>query len=54
MEEINIKEYSDKVKSEISEEEINNIYIYLSMFFDEMEIEEQKMWIDLMEIIDPE
>lgn len=42
------------IKDKISEEELNNVYMYLSMFFEEMDPEEKKMWIEIIDLIDPE
>lgn len=53
MEQINIEQIKN-IKNYISEEDLNNVYVYLSMFFEEMDEEEKKMWINIIDIIDPE
>lgn len=56
MQERNIEyiEQIKNIKDKISEEELNNVYMYLSMFFEEMDPEEKKMWIEIIDLIDPE
>ena len=41
-------------KNEITEEQLEALYVYLSFYFDSFSIEEKLFWIDLMQDIDKE
>ena len=41
-------------KNEITEEQLEALYVYLSFYFDSFSIEEKLFWIDLMDEIDQE
>jgi hypothetical protein len=49
--EVNIE---DIQKGEITDEELQGIYIYLSMYYNQMTLEEKRTWYDLMQKLDPE
>lgn len=48
-----INEIENKIDS-ITEEEIQGLYMYLSLHFEEMKPEEKLMWIEIMKKLDKE
>jgi hypothetical protein len=51
---VDYEDFINKTRQEVSDEELQGIYIYLDWFFEEMEKDEQLMWIELLEVLDPE
>ena len=41
-------------QNNLTEDQLDSIYSYLSIAFDEMKEDEQKMWVLLLSLYDPE
>lgn len=37
---------------ELTEEELDALYIYLSMYFEEMTLEQQNFWLEVLKVFD--
>lgn len=48
------QEQQEILEKQLSEEELQAVYIYLAMHYEDMEEEEKQYWNYIMEKIDPE
>jgi arsenate reductase-like glutaredoxin family protein len=47
-------ENKETIKQQLTEEELQGLYMYLSMNYEDMNNEEKKYWYELMNELDPE